>query len=148
MKCWILKLDNYHLSIFKSCWSLWLDSYLNRWLSIEIYEKQIFSYVLTPIRKCVFRLSFLTILKIYKDYFKGRNRLHKCEAKSCSCKLCPEIEFALVHLSLEESAVFVHHKVLWSMSFLIFILWWTKELCSQHPSQVSDQVTYWDPRIY
>ena len=96
----------------------------------------------------MFRLSFLTILKIYKDYFKGRNRLHKCEAKSCSCKLCPEIEFALVHLSLEESAVFVHHKVLWPMSFLIFILWWTKKLCSQHPSQVSDQVTYWDPRIY
>ena len=60
----------------------------------------------------MFGLSFLTTLNIYKDYFKGRQRLHKCEAKFCSCKLWPEIEFSLVHLSLEEAAVFVHDKVL------------------------------------
>ena len=36
----------------------------------------------------------------------------KCEAKFCSCKLCPETEFALIHLSLEEVAVFVHRRVL------------------------------------
>ena len=77
-------------------------------------------------------LSFLTILNIYKDYFKGRQRLRKCEAKFCLCKLWPETEFALVHLSLEEVVVFVHLRVLWPRSFMIFIMWWTKELCSQH----------------
>ena len=30
------------------------------------------------IREYVFRASFLTILNIYKDYFKGRQRLHSC----------------------------------------------------------------------
>ena len=30
------------------------------------------------IREYVFRSSFLTILNIYKDYFKGRQRLHSC----------------------------------------------------------------------
>ena len=29
----------------------------------------------------MFGLSFLTILNIYKDYFKGRKRAHKCETK-------------------------------------------------------------------
>ena len=96
----------------------------------------------------MFRLSFLTTLNIYKDYFKGCQRLRKCKTKFCSCKLWPEIEFILVHLSFEEVAVFVHLRVLWPMSFLIFIVWWTKELCNQHLSQVGDQVTYGDPCIY
>ena len=56
-------------------------------LSVEVYEKQIFSSVLHPIREYMFRLSFLTTLNIYKDYFKGRQRLCKCEVKLCSCKL-------------------------------------------------------------
>ena len=63
----------------------------------------------------MFRLSFLTTLNIYKDYFEGHQGLHKlnkCEAKSHSCKLSLETEFALVHLSLEEAAVFVHRRVL------------------------------------
>ena len=29
----------------------------------------------------MFGLSFLTTLSIYKDYFEGRKRLHKCEEK-------------------------------------------------------------------
>ena len=33
-------------------------------VSVEVYEKQIFSYVFTPIRVYVFELSFLTILDI------------------------------------------------------------------------------------
>ena len=60
----------------------------------------------------MFGLSFLKTLNIYKDYFKGRLGLQKCEAKFCSCKLCPETEFALVHISLEEAVVFVHRRVL------------------------------------
>ena len=94
------------------------------------------------IHECMFGLSFLTILNIYKDYFKGCKRLHKLhksEAKSCSCKLWPETEFALVHRSCEEVAVFVHRRVLWPSIFSIFIMWWTGEFCSQQPSLVGDQ---------
>ena len=96
----------------------------------------------------VFGLSFLTTLNIYKDYFKGRQRLPKCEVKLRSCKLWPETEFVLVHLSFEEAAVFLHLRVLWPKSCSIFIVWWTKKFCNQHLSQVSDQVAYWDPRLY
>ena len=42
-------------------------------------------------------------------------------SKVCSSKLWPETEFALVHLSYEEAAVFVHRKV--------FV---TKELLNLH----------------
>ena len=75
-------------------------------------KNRFFSSVLHPIRVYIFGLSFLTILNIYKDYFKGYQRLHKCETKFCSCKLRSETEFALVHLSLEEAAVSVHRRVL------------------------------------
>ena len=100
-----------------------LDSFSTDKLFVEIYEKQIFSSDFHPIREYVFRLSFLTTLNIYKDYFKSRQRLRECEAKFCSYKLWLETEFALVHLSLEEAAMFVRRWVLWSRSFLIFIVW-------------------------
>ena len=96
----------------------------------------------------MFGLSFLTTLNIYKDCFKGRQRLRKCEAKFCSCKLWSKTKFSLVHLSLEKAAMFAHRRILWLVSFLIFIVWWIEELCSQHLSQVGDQVAYWDPCIY
>ena len=60
-----------------------LDSYL----SIKVYEKQIFNSDFHPIRVYMFGLSFLTTLNIYKDYFKGHKRLRECKAKLCSCKL-------------------------------------------------------------
>ena len=81
-------------------------------LFLEVYEIQFFRADFNPTRVYMFRLSFLTTLNIYKDYFKGRQRLRKCEAKFCSCKLWLETEFALVHLSLEEAVVFVHRRVL------------------------------------
>ena len=89
-----------------------LDSFSINKISIKVYKKQIFSSDFHPIRVYMFGLSFLTTLNIYKDYFKGRQRLYECEAKLCSCKLWPETELALVHLSLEEVAVFVHYRVL------------------------------------
>ena len=97
---------------------------------------------------CLDFFFFFTTLNIYKDYFKGHQKLHKCEAKLCSYKLWSEIEFFLVHLSFEEIAVFVHLKVLWPRSFMIFFVWWNEELCNQHLSQVGDQIAYWDPHIY
>ena len=56
-------------------------------LSIEVYEIQFFKAGFTSIREYMFGLSFLTTLNIYKDCFKGCQRLRKCEAKLCSCKL-------------------------------------------------------------
>ena len=99
-----------------------LYSYLIDTLSIEIYENQLFRSDFTPICVYMFSLSFLTTLNIYKDYFKGRQRLRECRAMFCSCKLWPETEFALVHLSLEEAAAFVRRWVLWPRSFVIFIV--------------------------
>ena len=89
-----------------------LDIFLIDKLSVNIYEKQIFSSDFHPIRGYMFRLSFFTTLNIYKDCFKGYQRLHKCEAKFCSCKLWSETEFVIVHLSLKEAIMFVHRRVL------------------------------------
>ena len=44
-------------------------------LSIEIYENQFFKSDFTHIHVYVFRLSFFTVLNIYKDYFKGRHKV-------------------------------------------------------------------------
>ena len=85
---------------------------LDSFLSIEIYEKQIFNFDFYLVRKYMFEFSFLTTLNIYKDYFKGRQRLREYEAKLCSCKLWSETEFFLVHFSLEEVAMFIHRRVL------------------------------------
>ena len=101
-----------HLLRFKRYFCLMLNNYSINTLSIEISENQFFRSDFTPICVYMFWLSFLTILNTYKDYFKGCKRLHKCEAKFCSCKMWSEIKFALVHLSLKEAAVFVHGKVL------------------------------------
>ena len=89
-----------------------LDSFSIDRLSVEIYENQFFRVDFTSIREYILELSFLTTLNIYKDCFKGRQRLRKCEVKLCSCKLWLETEFSLVHFFLEEAAVFVHRRVL------------------------------------
>ena len=44
--------------------TLWLDSSSTDRVSVEVYEKQSFSSVLTPIRDYVFGISFLTTLDI------------------------------------------------------------------------------------
>ena len=65
--------------------------------------------------------------KHIKDYFKGRQRVHKlhkhwvnsvqanCDRRQSSC---PSLS-----LSLEEVAVYLHRRVLWPTIFLIFIVW-------------------------
>ena len=103
-------------------------------LSVEVYEIQFFRTDFNLIRVYRFEISFFTTLNIYKNYFKVRQRLRECKEKFWLCKLWSKTEFALVHLSLEEVAVFVHRRILWPRSFVIFIMWWTEELYSQHPS--------------
>ena len=63
------------------------DSFSIDKLFIEIYENQFFKSDFIPIRVYMLRLSFLTTLNIYKDFFKGRKRLLMREEKFCSCKL-------------------------------------------------------------
>ena len=67
-KCYSLKLDS-QLSIelkklFQPRGSTAARQNLNRQVSIELYENQNFSFVLTLIRDYVFKLSFLTTLDI------------------------------------------------------------------------------------
>ena len=89
-----------------------LDSFSIDRLSVEVYENQFFRADFTLIYEYMFGLSFLSILNIYKDFFKGRQWLHKCEEKLCSCKLWLETKFALVQLFLKEVVMFVHRRVL------------------------------------
>ena len=49
-----------------------LDSNLTKAVSVENYEIQISRFDFTHIHVYLCRISFLTILDIYKDYFKGR----------------------------------------------------------------------------
>ena len=66
-----------------------LDSCSIDELFIEIYENQIFSFDFTPICVYLFRLSFLTSLNIYKDYFKGRHNGGNWMQKFFTSILCP-----------------------------------------------------------
>ena len=62
-----------------------------------------------------------------KDCFKGRqtvHKLHKHKANSVQAN-CDQRRSSYPNssLSLEEVAVYVHHRVLWLSIFLIFIMW-------------------------
>ena len=59
----------------------------------------------------MFRLSFLTILNIYKDCLRAITAdLTQC--KSFSQAYCEPETYALVHLSIQEAAMFVHRRIL------------------------------------
>ena len=51
-----------------------LDDSSTEAIFIENYKIQIFIYDFTHIHVYLCRVSFLTTLDIYKDYFKGRKR--------------------------------------------------------------------------
>ena len=61
-----------------------LDSCWAETVSIENYEIQISRFVFHAHPSCLCRVSFLTTLNIYKDYFKGR---HKVVALIVTCIL-------------------------------------------------------------
>ena len=84
-------------------------------LSIEIYENQFFISDFTHIHVYVFRFSFLTTLNIYKNYFKGRHsgcKWMKLDAKVLFKQIVTRDKFALIHLFLKETTVFVCRMVL------------------------------------
>ena len=79
------------------------------------------------IRESVYRPSFLLTLDILKDCFKSRqmvHKLHKHWANSVQAN-CDRRRSSWLSssLSLEEVAVYSHHRVLWPSIFLIFIVW-------------------------
>ena len=85
------------------------------------------------------RISFLTILNIYKNYFKGR---HKVMQKNNTCIMWLEAEIALVHHSLCKSYCIIMPTVLWPRNFLIFIVDELKNFAANNLLQVGELVTY------
>ena len=124
-----------------------LNSSSTEAVSIENYEIQIFRSDFTHIRVYLCRVSFLTTLDIYKDYFKGDQRWCNLMKSHCACKLWSETEFAQVHHILFRNYYVFVPRVLWPRNFLIFIVRWPEELCSQDLPQVGVLVMYWDPCI-
>ena len=93
-----------------------------------------------------FFFFFLTTLDIYKDYFKGRLRWCNLMQSDYSLKLWPEIICPSLSFFVEAAMSlrwgFCNQGASWFSS-----RGWTKELCSQHLSQVGVLVTYLDTCI-
>ena len=75
----MLQGTRFQIQVLKPCKSVQesseevLDFKAQQLVSIEVYEKQIFSSDFHPICVYMFGLSFLTTLNIYKDDFKGHH---------------------------------------------------------------------------
>ena len=82
---------------------------------VKNYKIKISKSDFTHIHVYLCRVSFLTTLKIYKDYFKGRHnvcKLMKLDANVLFKQIVTGDKFALVHVSLEEAVVFVRRRIL------------------------------------
>ena len=115
---------------------------LTQAVSVENHKIKLFRPDCMQILVYFCRVSFLTILDIYKDYFKGHHACRKWQSSLFSLK-------KLLHL--------------YAKGFVIKELsdihcWWTEELWSQQPFQVARVshvlgfvyhwlVTYWDSCI-
>ena len=91
-------------------------------VSIENYEIQIFKSDFRPMLTYLCRVSFLTTLNIYKDYFKGR---HIREYKENICKRWP-MSYSLQKKLLRLCTLRFCNQVLFDLH-----CWWSEELCSQ-----------------
>ena len=114
-------------------------------VSVENYEIRISRSDFTHIHEYLCRVSFLTTLDIYKDYFKGCHMGYNLMQSDYI--YCDRRHSTLVHHILSRSYCVFTPRVLWPRSFLIFIVGWTEELCNQHLPQVGVLVTYWDSCI-
>ena len=106
-----------------------LDTSSTQAVSIENYEIRNSRFDYMHILEYLCRVSFLITLDIYKDYFKGHQKVMQGEY---TCIVWSEKKIALVHLSFCRSYCVFTPRVLWPRSFLIFIVGWTKKLYSQH----------------
>ena len=126
-KSCLLKLDRYldRKSIY---WDLWtkLDKILKQAEYVEIYEIKISRFDFRLMLTCMCRVSFLTILDIYKAYFKSRYtwRTH-AESDLVPYSLCKKY--------CDFCALGFCNQVL-----LDFHYWWSDEPCNQqHLLQVA-----------
>ena len=114
-----------------------LDRFLTQAISVKNYEIKLFKSDYTHILMYLCRVSFLTTLDIYKDYFKG-----------CHTYIVwPNAKSGLVHYFLWRSYCVSTPRVLWPKSFLIFIVDKLKNFVANNLLQVGELVTYWDPCI-
>ena len=110
-----------------------LDRSLTQIVSVKNYEIRFSrsNYMHIPMYLC--RISFLTTLDIYNDYFKGHQKVMQ---KDNTCIVWLEAEIALVHHSLCRSYCVFTPRVLWLKSFLIFIINKLKNFATNNLLQV------------
>ena len=99
-----------------------LDSILTDNLSIEVYKIQISRSVFHTYPSYLCRISFLAILDIYKDYFKGHPSWCNLMQSDYSLKLLPETICHNSSFSWRSHCVCAP-RVSSPKSFLIFIVW-------------------------
>ena len=116
-----------------------LDTSSTQAVFVENYEIKFSRSDDMHILKYLCRVSFLTTLNIYKNHFKSHRKVMQ---RDNTCILWPKTEFALIHHIFSRIYCVFTPRVLWLMSFLIFIVRWIEELCSQHLPQVGLLVTY------
>ena len=117
---------------------------LTQVVSIENYEIRFSRSNYTHIPMYLCRVSFLTILNICKDYFKGYHNMMQKENTSI---VWSNANCDIVHHSLRRSYWVFTPRVLWPKSFLIFIVDELKNFATNNLHQVGVLVTYWDPCI-
>ena len=106
-------------------------------VSVENYEIELFRSDYTHIPKYLCRVSFHTILDIYKNYFKGRH----------TCIVWSNAKSGLVYYSLCISYCIFVLRVLWLRSFLIFIVDELKNFAANIFFKLVELVTYWNLSI-
>ena len=104
---------------------------------VENYKIRFSRSDYTHIPMYLYKVSFLTILNIYKDYFKGH----------CACIVWPNAKGSLVYYSLCKSYCVYTPKVLWPRNFLIFIVDELKNFATNNLFQVGKLVIDWDSCI-
>ena len=143
-KCCSLKLDrslDRIISIENYCWSS------TQAVSVKNYEIRNFRSDYTYILEYLCRVSFLTTLDIYKNYFKSRHEWCKGCNFFFTCIVWPKTEIALIHHTLCRSYCVLTPRVLWPRSSLIFTVDELKNFAANNLPQVGVLVTYWDSCI-
>ena len=129
-----------------------LDRSSTQAVSIENYKIRFSRSNYMHILMYLCRVSFVKTLDIYKDYFKGCDKVMQ---KDNTCIVWPEAEIVLDHYSLCRSYCAFTPRVLWLRSFLIFIVDELKNFVANNLPQVGGVshvlgsvhhwlVTYWD----